>query len=63
MMCKKPNTDMNFYYRLYEQIYNKNYDLSTFIGEIMEADCFYKGEKLSLLTRMDYLQAVLKEFE
>lgn len=63
MMCKKPNTDMNFYYRLYEQIYNKNYDLSTFIGEIMEADCFYKGEKLSLLKRMDYLQTVLKEFE
>ena len=54
---------MNFYYRLYEQIYNKYYDLSTFVEEIMEADCFYKGEKLSLLKRMDYLQAVLKEFE
>lgn len=59
LLCEKPDTDVNFYYRLYSQIYDKNFDLSAFIEEVKEAKCFYAGERLSLLKRLDYLSQTL----
>ena len=39
---------------------NKKYDLSSFKKEIIDADCFYAGEKLSILKRLELLEKALK---
>ena len=59
-ICLKPDTDINFYYRLYASIYEGNKDISSFINELEAAQCFNKGERLSLFKRMNYLKKALE---
>ena len=55
MYCTKEGTDVSFYYKIFESIYNKEYDIEPLITELLSQDGFTSGEKLSLKKKYSFL--------
>lgn len=55
VLCTKYNTDISYYYNIYNKIYNKDYSIEEDIIDLYESEAFQLGEKLSIKKKFDYL--------
>ena len=53
--CKKTGSDVYFYYKIYEAINNKEYDILGFVNELLLQEDFLVGERLSLEKKFNLL--------
>ena len=55
LLCSKYETDLTYYYNLYNKIYNKDYDIIEEYITICDSEAFMEGESLSIEKKYKYL--------
>jgi hypothetical protein len=55
MYCSKEGSDVYFYYKIFESIYNKEYNIEQIVAELLKQDGFTSGERLSLEKKYGFL--------
>ena len=55
MLCMKLDYDVKYYYRIYESIFNGNYDILNHLNDLIDSDLLGDGEKLSIKKMYDKL--------
>lgn len=54
IICR-PKTDLDLLFKIYQKIYHKNYEISGLVKQLINDETIYKGEKLSLEKRYNFL--------
>ena len=52
---KKEGTDVYFYYKIFENVYNGNYDIKDLVLELLNQEGFSQGERFSLEKKYNLL--------
>lgn len=61
-IISKPKTEINVMYEMYQKIYHNDYDIEDLIQKLINDDAIYKGEKLSLEKRYNFLMERLNNW-
>lgn len=62
MFCQKEGTDVFYYYKIYERIYNGNFEVFDLLEEMLNQDTVLTGEELSMRKKMDFLNEKLQVY-
>ena len=55
ILCQKYESEIKYYYEIYNNIYNHNYEIKKIIDELLASDILASGERLSLEKMFNFL--------